>query len=201
MFFRCGWRSSCSAPSTTIRIIARAPPPEGVSITCHQALAWGTLGGARAAGLEDRIGSLTPGKQADLVLIRSDGINFAGWDEKNPAACVMLQAHVGNVDTVLVAGEIVKQHGRLRADVAAAVRRLRDSARYVASRSNELAGTSADKYGSRKYPSGLTGLPRPRADAPSNQSASPRRSRKRVAGIEQARFTATLATNIQPSAS
>jgi cytosine/adenosine deaminase-related metal-dependent hydrolase len=114
--------------------------PEGVTVTCREALEWGTIHGARAAGLEHRIGSLTPGKEADIVLIRTDGINFAGWNDKDPAASVVLQAHPGNVDTVLVAGNVVKRNGRLRADVAEAHALVTEAQRHVARATEALGG-------------------------------------------------------------
>jgi cytosine/adenosine deaminase-related metal-dependent hydrolase len=76
-------------------------------------LEFATLAGARAAGLDGRTGSLSPGKQADLILIRATDINLAPVTD--PAAAVVLAAHPGNVDTVLVAGRALKRGGRLLA--------------------------------------------------------------------------------------
>ncbi|WP_198406801.1 amidohydrolase family protein [Nocardia terpenica] len=71
-----------------------------------------TLGGATALGLQDRIGSLTIGKQADLILIDAAAVNTAPVDH-DPVAAVVTSAHPGNVDTVVVAGRVVKHRGRL----------------------------------------------------------------------------------------
>ena len=106
--------------------------PEGVTVTCREALEWGTIHGARAAGLERRVGSLTPGKDADIVLIRTDGIGFAGWNPKDPVASVVLQAHAGDVDTVLVAGKAVKRNGQLCGDVARARALVTEAQQHVA---------------------------------------------------------------------
>lgn len=83
---------------------------------CREALEWGTIGGARALGLDATIGSLTVGKDADIVLLRADGVTLAGWDRSNPAATIIQQAGVGDVETVLVAGKVMKKNGRLVAD-------------------------------------------------------------------------------------
>ncbi|MCP5066313.1 MAG: amidohydrolase family protein, partial [bacterium] len=114
--------------------------PEGVTVSCREMLEWGTLGGAKAAGLDHRIGSLTPGKQADIVLIRTDGIGFAGWNERDPVASVLLQANAGNVDTVLVGGEIVKRSGKLCADVEAARELLAEATAHVAREAEAQGG-------------------------------------------------------------
>ena len=84
-------------------------PPLGV----RDVLEFATLAGAHAAGLGGRTGSLTPGKQADLILIRATDLNLAPVTD--PAAAVVLAAHPGNVDTVLVGGRTVKRGGRLLA--------------------------------------------------------------------------------------
>ena len=62
-----------------------------------------TLDGAYVAGVEDRTGSLTPGKQADIVIIDAKSLNMAPVID--PVAAVALCADVSNVDTVLVAGQ------------------------------------------------------------------------------------------------
>ena len=72
-----------------------------------------TMGGARAIHMEDRIGSLTPGKKADIQLIRTDSINMVPAAYTNPYAAVVHYANVSDVDTVIVDGKIVKQHGKL----------------------------------------------------------------------------------------
>jgi cytosine/adenosine deaminase-related metal-dependent hydrolase len=85
--------------------------PEAMPVTCRQALEWATINGARMVGLDHRIGSLTPGKQADIVLIRGGDLNiFPVYD---PVASTVMQAGVANVDTVLVAGRVVKRAGAL----------------------------------------------------------------------------------------
>lgn len=86
--------------------------PETSTIRCREALGWITLEGAKMLKMDDRIGSLTPGKQADLVMLRADELNM--WPVHDPVASVVMQAGVGNVDTVMVAGEIRKRHGKLR---------------------------------------------------------------------------------------
>jgi 5-methylthioadenosine/S-adenosylhomocysteine deaminase len=92
-----------------------------LELTARRALEIATVGGAAAMGLDSEIGTLTPGKAADLILIRTDGLNFAPLND--PVAAVVLHAHACDVDTVLVAGEVVKRDGNLlHADTARAAR-------------------------------------------------------------------------------
>jgi len=85
--------------------------PETSTIHCREALGWITIQGARMLKMDDRIGSLTPGKQADVILIRADDLNM--WPVHDPVTSVVMQANTGNVDTVMVAGEFRKLHGKL----------------------------------------------------------------------------------------
>jgi cytosine/adenosine deaminase-related metal-dependent hydrolase len=85
--------------------------PEAIPLTCRQALEWVTVNAAKMIGLEHRIGSLTVGKQADVLLLRSGDINM--FPVRDPVASVVMQGGVANVDTVLVAGRAVKRHGKL----------------------------------------------------------------------------------------
>ena len=85
--------------------------PSTTTVTCDEALGWITIHGARALGLQDRIGSLTPGKQADVVLIRADTLNMRPLHD--PVASVVMQAGLANIDTVLVAGQVRKRGGQL----------------------------------------------------------------------------------------
>ncbi|KAA2259474.1 amidohydrolase family protein [Solihabitans fulvus] len=86
---------------------------EGPRLTAAEILQLATIDGATALGLADRIGSLQPGKQADLVLLHADAPNLAGATH-DPIGAVVTAAHPGNVSTVLVAGTPVKQAGRLQ---------------------------------------------------------------------------------------
>lgn len=74
-------------------------------------LEFATIRGARNAALDHKIGTLTPGKEADIVAIRADDINTMPLT--NAIGSVVSQAHAGNVDTVLIAGEIRKWRRRL----------------------------------------------------------------------------------------
>jgi cytosine/adenosine deaminase-related metal-dependent hydrolase len=94
-----------------------------VSLSSRDVLSFATVDGAKACGLDHKVGSLTPGKQADIVLLRSaDTLSLAPLN--NPIGQVVYSAHPGLVDTVLVAGAVVKSGGRLNAEVAAQARRL-----------------------------------------------------------------------------
>jgi 5-methylthioadenosine/S-adenosylhomocysteine deaminase len=85
--------------------------PERISIGCREALAWATINGAKMVGLDRRIGSLTPGKQADIVLLRARDLNLV--PVVDPVRSIVLHAGIGNVDTVLVAGRVAKRAGTL----------------------------------------------------------------------------------------
>lgn len=88
--------------------------PHPIPVTVKQALGWATMGGARAFRLEDRVGSLSPGKKADIVLLRADDMNMIGVQD--PANAVVCYANPGNVDTVLVNGRVMKRDGKLLVD-------------------------------------------------------------------------------------
>jgi cytosine/adenosine deaminase-related metal-dependent hydrolase len=99
--------------------------PFDMPVTVRHALEWATINGAKMAKLDHKIGSLTPGKEADVLLLRASDINMAPvWE---PVASVVMQAGVANVDTVLVAGKAVKRNGKLLypnlAEKAAALRK------------------------------------------------------------------------------
>jgi 5-methylthioadenosine/S-adenosylhomocysteine deaminase len=100
----------------------RSEMPEDVSLTTRQALEWATINGARGAGLGDRTGTLTPGKAADVVLVNGNDFNLIGWNRSDPVGTVVMQAHAGNVGTVLVDGRVVKRDGALVGVDPAAVR-------------------------------------------------------------------------------
>ena len=80
--------------------------------------------------LEDRVGSLAPGKQADIVLLNVDAINTA--PVLDPKATIVTFADTSNVDSVFVAGNAVKRHGQLvGADLPKAFRQLEESRNHI----------------------------------------------------------------------
>lgn len=98
-------------------------------VTPADVLRMATLDGARALGLANRVGSLKPGKQADIMLLRADAPNLVAAHDLIGA--VVTAAHPGNIDTVLVAGRPVKRDGRLLANFAAVADELRRSSEYL----------------------------------------------------------------------
>lgn len=86
-------------------------PAEEARVTLRDILEFATIEGARALGLDSRIGTLSPGKQADIVLIRATDINLA--PVADPVAAIVLAAHEGNIDSVFVAGQHLKCDGQL----------------------------------------------------------------------------------------
>nr|WP_281351540.1 amidohydrolase family protein [Propylenella binzhouense] len=85
--------------------------PAAITVRAEEALHWATLGGARMAGLEHKVGSLAPRKQADLILLRTDDLNL--FPVADPIASIVLQAGPKNVESVLVAGRFLKRSGSL----------------------------------------------------------------------------------------
>ncbi|GII95933.1 amidohydrolase family protein [Sinosporangium siamense] len=79
-------------------------------VTARRVLEYATVNAAKALGMERHIGSLTPGKQADLVLLRIDPYGIAAGD---PANHVVLHSGVGDIDAVMVAGRFRKRDGRM----------------------------------------------------------------------------------------
>jgi cytosine/adenosine deaminase-related metal-dependent hydrolase len=85
--------------------------PSTSTIPAREALGWITLEGARMLGMQDRLGSIAPGKQADLVFIRADALNL--WPVHDPVSTVVMQANLANIDSVMIAGEWRKRDGNL----------------------------------------------------------------------------------------
>jgi 5-methylthioadenosine/S-adenosylhomocysteine deaminase len=85
----------------------KVPAPISVEAVLKAA----TINGARAAGLESEVGTLTPGKQADIVTIRTNGV--AVFPVTNAIGTIVQAVERSDVDTVMVAGEIRKRAGKL----------------------------------------------------------------------------------------
>jgi 5-methylthioadenosine/S-adenosylhomocysteine deaminase len=80
-------------------------------ISVEAVLKAATVNGARAAGLESEVGTLTPGKQADIITVRTNGV--AVFPVSNAIGTIVQAVERSDVDTVMVAGEIRKRAGKL----------------------------------------------------------------------------------------
>jgi 5-methylthioadenosine/S-adenosylhomocysteine deaminase len=84
------------------------------STQTRDALYWATMGGAKALKLDHKIGSITPGKQADLTLFDTSGMNlFSCAPGGDPVHAIVLYAEAADVDSVMIAGQFVKRDGKL----------------------------------------------------------------------------------------
>jgi cytosine/adenosine deaminase-related metal-dependent hydrolase len=92
---------------------AQRDDPRTLAFSARDALGWATMGGATALGLEDRIGSLSPGKQADVIVVGPGGDRLNMIAPANPVGAVVSQANASNVRAVLVGGRVVKRDGAL----------------------------------------------------------------------------------------
>ena len=82
-------------------------------LPARRVLELATIEGARSMGVGDLVGSLAPGKRADLIMVDTRGVNLAVWSD--PAHLLVEAAQPANVDTVMVDGRILKRDGRLTA--------------------------------------------------------------------------------------
>jgi cytosine/adenosine deaminase-related metal-dependent hydrolase len=80
-------------------------------LTARELVELATLQGARVDGLERKVGSLTPGKEADIVLLRTDLPNTLPFNSAYGA--IVTAMDTSNVDTVMIAGRILKRAGKL----------------------------------------------------------------------------------------
>ena len=87
------------------------PTPQPPLLTTRDVLRYATMNGAKALRLQNKVGSLTPGKEADIILLDATAINVAPLNQV-PGAVVSLMER-SNVETVIVAGKVRKWKGRL----------------------------------------------------------------------------------------
>ena len=85
--------------------------PDETTIPAREALRWITVEGARMLGRSGEIGSLTPGKRADLVIIDADALNL--FPVHDPVATVVMQTSLANIEAVMIDGVWKKREGRL----------------------------------------------------------------------------------------
>jgi cytosine/adenosine deaminase-related metal-dependent hydrolase len=108
------------------------------SLRADQVVEWATRGGARTLGRDD-LGSLEPGRKADVVLIKNDD-SPVSFPILNPYGHVAFQAQRGDVHTVVVDGRVVKHDHRLvGVDLAAARREVEATVEYLRSSMGEEA--------------------------------------------------------------
>jgi cytosine/adenosine deaminase-related metal-dependent hydrolase len=100
---------------------------------------FGTRGGAKALGKDSKLGALTPGRQADIVLIKNDA-SPAMFPILNPYGHIVYQAQRADVHTVMVGGNVVKRDGKLvGADLAAARAKVEATVDYLRGQLGEEA--------------------------------------------------------------
>jgi 5-methylthioadenosine/S-adenosylhomocysteine deaminase len=81
------------------------------TVSHRDVLEFATIDGARACALDHKTGSLSPGKQADIVLLKTKAINTAPMVD--PIGTIVVFSDTSNVDSVFVAGRAVKRNGEL----------------------------------------------------------------------------------------
>ena len=95
-------------------------------LTCRDVLEFATIAGARCANLDHKVGTLTPGKDADVVMLRADRIDV--WPLNNAPGAVVNLMNPGHVETVFVAGKVRKWRGNLvGVDVPRVLRSVREA--------------------------------------------------------------------------
>jgi 5-methylthioadenosine/S-adenosylhomocysteine deaminase len=92
-------------------------------LTCRDMLEFATVDGARCANLEDRSGTLAPGKSADIVMLKADG--FDVWPLNNAPGTVVNLMNPSHVENVFIAGKVRKWRGALVGiDIPTVMRRI-----------------------------------------------------------------------------
>jgi cytosine/adenosine deaminase-related metal-dependent hydrolase len=133
--------------------IANAPDQTHLRLKCRDVVEFATVEGARACGLSGRIGTLEPGKDADIIMVRLDDPTI--FPVNHPLGALISCGHPGLVDTVLVAGKIVKRGGVMQGIDLNRLRQLaRDSREGILERANaDPAQQTPIRTGGRWSPS------------------------------------------------
>jgi cytosine/adenosine deaminase-related metal-dependent hydrolase len=119
------------------------PPPSGTPplLRTQDVLRYATMEGARDLRLDQKVGSLTPGKEADIIILDAEAINVAPLNNV-PGAVVSLMER-SNVETVIVAGNVRKWKGKL---LGVDLRRLRNKLEDSRDFLFDAAGIPQDLY-------------------------------------------------------
>ena len=96
-------------------------------LTSRDTIELATIEGARVAHLDSKIGTLTPGKEADIVMLATDRINV--FPMNNVPGTVVTLMDTSNVENVFIAGRVMKWQGRLVGVDLSRIRRTIDTAR------------------------------------------------------------------------
>ncbi|WP_083954602.1 amidohydrolase family protein, partial [Proteus myxofaciens] len=107
-----------------------------IDLSVRDALTWATQGSAEALGMEKQIGTLTPNKKADIIIVSQ---NKAFVPSSYPAGSIVLQTTASDVDTVIINGEIKKRFGKLlhhdvekiRVEATATLKRIQEKAKSI----------------------------------------------------------------------
>ena len=114
-------RSPFSAPWLTQRALAGEKNLPSL-LTCRDVLEMATVEGARTAHLDAKIGTLTPGKEADILMLAIDRINV--FPMNNVPGTIVTLMDTSNVENVFIAGRVMKWQGKL---VGVDLRRIRET--------------------------------------------------------------------------
>ena len=113
-------------------------------VNVRDVLECGTVNGAVCAGWGGKIGTISPGAEADIVMIRADDINL--YPSNNALGTVVQAADRSNIDTVIIGGRIRKQGGRIIGlDMAKLKRMVEESRRYLFAALNYREDLFADQ--------------------------------------------------------
>ena len=96
-------------------------------ITCRDTIEMATIEGARAAHLDSKIGTLAPGKEADVIVLATERINV--FPLNNAPGAVVTLMDTSNVEHVFIAGKVMKWRGKLVDVDLNRIRRLTEKAR------------------------------------------------------------------------
>jgi len=96
-------------------------------LTCREVVEFATVEGARCAGLDAKVGTLTPGKDADILMLRADALDV--WPLNNAPGAVVNLMNPRHVETVFIAGKVKKWRGSLVGVDLGRVKRLAQEAR------------------------------------------------------------------------
>jgi cytosine/adenosine deaminase-related metal-dependent hydrolase len=99
-------------------------------LTVRDVLEFATIAGAKANRLDSKVGTLTPGKEADIIILRTDAINVLPLN--NAYGAIVQAMDTSNVDAVLVGGVIRKRNGQLAGvDLTRVARMAEESRDYI----------------------------------------------------------------------